>query len=421
MEADDRSTFLNLAQPQGLPFELTTNLPKKIIDWIYHKYAPTYISSMLMQKAKDYCNIFNTLTPGEDFAETLFEKVVSFAVASNYSSPYVPLDPAQAEKDKTWLTDVMRNLVTLVVTDDTRLNKDASGEFKSEIVELMNRDGIEKNAEAMVMADEVVSEGVAAMAMSMGTILDGARALRKLAGFKGAAKVVNTVLNKLTPRAWGRQLDGRIYCERKQHPCAVGRTTQRAIAIIATLATAADVIGRSITLFKEIKEWRASGGAAGTAPELTAEEAAEVENLVPGRGLQDDLSLLATGEKVVSTFALGIALTVAMSIDLANHWDDYNDVGKALNVLQVIVQGLSVLLEAVMTEVALAASTVLTVAVPILGAILVIISVVVMLLLTFLSVTKPKEPKLTPVEAFLKNTAYGLLESWLSPNHKSHP
>jgi hypothetical protein len=49
MNADDRTTFLQIAQPQTLPIDLTSNLPADLKTWIHDKYAPAFVSFMISQ------------------------------------------------------------------------------------------------------------------------------------------------------------------------------------------------------------------------------------------------------------------------------------------------------------------------------------------------------------------------------------
>ncbi|TFK58575.1 hypothetical protein BDN72DRAFT_851680 [Pluteus cervinus] len=111
-----------------------------------------------------------------------------------------------------------------------------------------------------------------------------------------------------------------------------------------------------------------------------------------------------------------------MSIDLKNNWDTYTDAGKALNVLQIVIQGLSVLVDAALllgdaliTAGLVAADCAVMVALPVLGAILAVIGIVVALLLAFLGVVKPQEPPKTPLETFIDNTARPLINGLTAP------
>ncbi|TFK68582.1 hypothetical protein BDN72DRAFT_878935 [Pluteus cervinus] len=131
-----------------------------------------------------------------------------------------------------------------------------------------------------------------------------------------------------------------------------------------------------------------------------------------------------TSEKVLKcvNIAVGVAFTIAMSIDLKNNWDTYTDVGKALNVLQIVIQGLSVLVDAALllgdaliNAGIVAADCAMMVALPVLGAILAVIGIVVTLLFAFLGVVKPQEPPKTPVETFIDNTARPLITSLTAP------
>ncbi|TFK65127.1 hypothetical protein BDN72DRAFT_209785 [Pluteus cervinus] len=131
-----------------------------------------------------------------------------------------------------------------------------------------------------------------------------------------------------------------------------------------------------------------------------------------------------TSEKVLKcvNIAVGVAFTIAMSIDLKNNWDTYTDVGKVLNVLQIVIQVLSVLVDAalllgdaLLTAAAPDAVCAMMVALPVLGAILAVLGIVVTLLLAFLGVVKPRDPPKTPVETFIDTTARPLINGLTAP------
>ncbi|KPM39826.1 hypothetical protein AK830_g6732 [Neonectria ditissima] len=132
----------------------------------------------------------------------------------------------------------------------------------------------------------------------------------------------------------------------------------------------------------------------------------------------------STGERFLKcvNIGIGIAFTISMSLDLKDNWDKYTDVGKALNVLQVAIQGLTVLVDAailvgdaLISAGLVAAECTMMVALPVIGAVLAVIGIVVMLVLSFLNVSKPTVPEDTPVEKFLKNTAHPLIDGLTPP------
>jgi hypothetical protein len=94
--------------------------------------------------------------------------------------------------------------------------------------------------------------------------------------------------------------------------------------------TEMDDLGPGKVLYKEIEE--------------VTEAKAQLPKGMPATARQG-WKTFSTSERVLKgvNIAIGIAFTVAMSIDLKSHWEDYNDAGKALNVVQVVVQGLTVL------------------------------------------------------------------------------
>jgi hypothetical protein len=135
-----------------------------------------------------------------------------------------------------------------------------------------------------------------------------------------------------------------------------------------------------------------------------------------------------TGERLLKcvNIGIGIAFTISMSLDLKDNWDKYTDVGKTLNVLQIAIQGLTVLVDAailvgdaLVSAGMLAADCTMMVALPVIGAVLAAIGIVVMVILAFLHVSKPTVPEDTPVEKFLKGTAHPLIDGLTTPPNVS--
>ncbi|KAJ1324773.1 Hint domain-containing protein [Microdochium nivale] len=108
---------------------------------------------------------------------------------------------------------------------------------------------------------------------------------------------------------------------------------------------------------------------------------------------------------------VSIALVVVMSISLANNWDSFTATGKALSVLQVVTSGLSIAVDAAMFvgEMLVMETAMFAVVLPIVGAVLAVIGLVVTVLEMTLGITKPKPPPPTPIELFISNTARPLM------------
>jgi hypothetical protein len=140
-----------------------------------------------------------------------------------------------------------------------------------------------------------------------------------------------------------------------------------------------------------------------------------------GKTAFEKFNTAANWLKVVGV-AIGVGITVAMAIDLKNHWNDYNTAGKTLNTIQVIIQGLTVLCDAAMIvgdlvveAGVIAATSSILIALPIVGAVLALIGVVIMVVLMFVNTSKKTTPSKTPVENFLDDTARPLLSTWIDP------
>ncbi|KAE8380072.1 hypothetical protein BDV26DRAFT_279869 [Aspergillus bertholletiae] len=112
---------------------------------------------------------------------------------------------------------------------------------------------------------------------------------------------------------------------------------------------------------------------------------------------------------------LGIGLVVAMSFSLANDWNSLSDTGKVLGVLNVIVQGLTVLLDVidVGAELGLYAVTgAMSVALPILGAVLAVIGVILLLVQFFINLFIGKQDPPDPIKDFIDDVAHKLIATF---------
>ncbi|GAB1316433.1 hypothetical protein MFIFM68171_06643 [Madurella fahalii] len=112
--------------------------------------------------------------------------------------------------------------------------------------------------------------------------------------------------------------------------------------------------------------------------------------------------------------AISVALVVVMSISLAQNWDDLNKTGKALGVIQVVTTALAIAVDvAVFAGEMLAMETAMFLTVlPIVGAVLAVVGLVVSILMMVLGTTEEKEPPPTPVETFIGSTAKPLVGTW---------
>ncbi|KAL4786841.1 hypothetical protein BJX76DRAFT_354842 [Aspergillus varians] len=92
---------------------------------------------------------------------------------------------------------------------------------------------------------------------------------------------------------------------------------------------------------------------------------------------------------------LGVGLVVSMSFALAKNWNSLSDPGKVLGVLNVIVQGLTVMLDVVdvASDIGLFAVTAeMTAALSIFGGVLAVVGIVLMLVQVFINLFAPANP-----------------------------
>ncbi|KAJ8133039.1 hypothetical protein O1611_g587 [Lasiodiplodia mahajangana] len=112
---------------------------------------------------------------------------------------------------------------------------------------------------------------------------------------------------------------------------------------------------------------------------------------------------------------LGVGLVVAMSFSLANDWSSMDTTGKVFGVLNVIVQGLTVLLDIIDLGKAVGLFAItgsMSAALSILGAVLAIIGIVLMIVQLFISFFVAKQDPPDPIGDFLKSTGHKLVASF---------
>ncbi|KAI9043209.1 uncharacterized protein KD926_004393 [Aspergillus affinis] len=108
----------------------------------------------------------------------------------------------------------------------------------------------------------------------------------------------------------------------------------------------------------------------------------------------------------------GLGLVVATSFSLANDWNSLSDPGKVLGVLNVVVQGLTVLLDMIEvgSDIGLWAVTeTMSVALPILGAVLAVVGIVLVIVQVLINFFMGTKPPPDPIADFIEEEAYGRL------------
>ncbi|KAI1435344.1 hypothetical protein GGR50DRAFT_687065 [Xylaria sp. CBS 124048] len=112
---------------------------------------------------------------------------------------------------------------------------------------------------------------------------------------------------------------------------------------------------------------------------------------------------------------LGIGLVMAMSFSLAHDWSSMNDTGKALGVLNIVVQGLTVLLDIIDLGEAVglyAVTGTMSVALPILGAVLAVIGIVLMVVQFFISLFVARQEPPDPIQDFVDDVGHALIKNF---------
>ncbi|KAF2962631.1 hypothetical protein GQX73_g10942 [Xylaria multiplex] len=112
---------------------------------------------------------------------------------------------------------------------------------------------------------------------------------------------------------------------------------------------------------------------------------------------------------------LGIGLVVAMSFSLANDWNSMTDTGKVLGVLNIVVQGLTVLLDIIDLGEAVglfAVTGTMSAALPILGAVLAVIGIVLMIVQFFISIFVGRQEPPDPIQDFINDVGHDLISTF---------
>ncbi|CAD6446573.1 7630552f-96ab-41cf-8523-f973691513a3 [Sclerotinia trifoliorum] len=112
---------------------------------------------------------------------------------------------------------------------------------------------------------------------------------------------------------------------------------------------------------------------------------------------------------------LGVGLVVAMSFALATDWGSLSEPGKWIGVLNIIVQGLTVLLDIidVGADIGLWAVTgTFSVALPILGAVLAVVGVILMVVQLFINLFIKAQPPPDPIANFIDDVGHELIASF---------
>ncbi|KAI9926798.1 hypothetical protein MW887_003894 [Aspergillus wentii] len=113
--------------------------------------------------------------------------------------------------------------------------------------------------------------------------------------------------------------------------------------------------------------------------------------------------------------AIGIGVTVCMTFSLIRNWDDLTTVGKILETATLIIQFLTVVIDIIEVGSAVglfAVTGTLAVALPIIGAVLAVLGIIVMILGFFLNTQAQHTPP-DPVKVYIKNEVKSLVKNWV--------
>lgn len=109
---------------------------------------------------------------------------------------------------------------------------------------------------------------------------------------------------------------------------------------------------------------------------------------------------------------LGIGLVVAMSFSLANDWGSLSDTGKVLGVLNIVVHGLTVVLDLIDAGIEIELWVVtgtMSVALPILGAVLTVIRIDLNVIQVLVNLFIGRQDPPDPIADFIKDVGHKLI------------
>ena len=129
-----------------------------------------------------------------------------------------------------------------------------------------------------------------------------------------------------------------------------------------------------------------------------------------------------------AAIVLTIGTVISMSIQLKEQWNDLNDLGKSLNIINIAVTALSIVCNdfvaaaidmAVGVAVAGTIECTLVTVLPIIGVVLAVIGLVIQILMSVFVLSKPEPPPKNPVEVFITEEGRDLVRQWDDPPHSS--
>ncbi|KAI1762240.1 hypothetical protein GGR53DRAFT_532802 [Hypoxylon sp. FL1150] len=406
------------------------------------------------------CNILDALSASADRASDYFEKLMAYALKEGVSTANI--EGGDQDQQYQWIYDTMHSLIVAILNGDDSISKDVREALLQDINDFEVQNGLNQQADAQKRAAAILEKSAVFAQELSGWISSVGKgmavAFGGTAAFKWAGQAFDTISAKYSSLLPGvSKLKGIATACMAGVSLATAAVTiwglvnnwdsmsdaQRATVIIETTRMVLDAADKSIDAFKSFKSKPATTAAdelniealndslsdlvmgdnekiGNLAQEIAGDEEYRTAMGIPDGtppGSEEAAERFNLSGKLLKVFnvILGIGLVVAMSFSLAGEWDSMNDVGKVLGVLNIVVQGLTVLLDIVDlgVEVGLFVVTgTMSVALPILGAVLAVVGIILMLVQFFIGLFVAKQDPPDPIQDFINDVGLNLINTF---------
>ncbi|KAI3320291.1 hypothetical protein HD806DRAFT_547485 [Xylariaceae sp. AK1471] len=419
------------------------------------------------------CSILDVLNPSADKANEYFQGFMAFALSQGVEA--ADIEDGDQDQQYQWIHDSMHDIIVAILEGADWIAADVRESLMEDINNFEKQNGLNQQANAVKRAAAILEKSAIFTRELAGWMSSVGKGLQAAFGgtalFKWAGEAFDTISAK-----FASTLPGVSKLKGISTACMAGislataavtiwglvnswNTTsdaEKAVIIIQSVRMVMDAAEKSFDAFKSFKSKPAATLADGLNIEALNDSLSDVitENnekigdlaekiaggedyrTAMGEGLHGDGNEKITdvaedvppryeeaakkfnlSENVLKALnvVLGIGLVVAMSFSLANDWNSMDDTGKVLGVLNIIVQGLTVLLDIVElgeTVGLFVVTGAMSVALPILGAVLAVIGIVLMIVQLFISFFVATQEPPDPIKDFLDDTGHTLVASF---------
>lgn len=126
---------------------------------------------------------------------------MAYYIKNQMENPIFPLKQEEAEQQKEWLGNSMRQLITMVLSDDQSLTGDVREQLKEDLNNYATAEGLSTAKSTQDRANEMVAKSTELLSQivsSMDYLGDGLKALGRLNAFKAASLIVENGVAKVS-------------------------------------------------------------------------------------------------------------------------------------------------------------------------------------------------------------------------------